>query len=359
MTTVEAPAGTAGDTDPHRLGRAVPALGEGLRSGVATGVGSLPHRSVHDAAAFALREYDLPAIPTLPRRSPAEGIIAQAVVGINGVTLGQYGSIAVDVDALDPDGPVITDLANDAFAGIRTFLATAAARGLTGPVKWQFVGPVTLGAALTRVGVPVETAFPVAVRAVRSHLAALADAVATALPASPQVVWLDEPWLGELMHPGFPIAPDPAIDLVSSAMAAVEPFATVGVHCCADVDIASLLAAGPNVLSIPVTGGLANVAGYLARYLGEGGLVAWGVIPTDGPTPQSPERAWRELSDLWCELVQRGCDPIELRRRSLVTPHCGLGQHDPATAERVCALAREIGRRIHDQSVATRFALGA
>ena len=210
-------------------------------------------------------------------------MIAQAVVGLNGVTLGQYGSIAVDVDALDPFGPVVTDLANDAFAGFRTFLATAAARGLRGPVKWQFVGPVTLGAALNRVGVPVHTAFPVAVRAVRSHLAAIADAVATALPASPQLVWLDEPWLGELMQPGFPIAPDTAIDLVSSAMAAVEPFATVGVHCCADVDIASLLAAGPDVLSVPVTESLANVAGYLVRFLEGGGRVAWGVVPTDGP----------------------------------------------------------------------------
>ena len=54
-------------------------------------------------------------------------MIAQAVVGINGVTLGQYGSIAVDATALDPTAPVITDLANDAFAGMRTFLANAAA----------------------------------------------------------------------------------------------------------------------------------------------------------------------------------------------------------------------------------------
>ena len=87
--------------------------------GAATGIGSLPHRSVHDAAAFALREYDLPAIPTLPRRSPAEGMIAQALVGIAGVTLGQYGSIAVDVDRLDPEAPVATDLGHDAFGGLR------------------------------------------------------------------------------------------------------------------------------------------------------------------------------------------------------------------------------------------------
>ena len=43
-------------------------------------------------------------IPSLPRRSPAESLIAQAVVGTPGVTLGQYGAIAVDLDRLDPGG---------------------------------------------------------------------------------------------------------------------------------------------------------------------------------------------------------------------------------------------------------------
>ena len=57
-------------------------------------------------------------------------MIAQAVVGIAGVALGQYGSVAVDVEALDPGAPVHTDLANDAFTSMRTFLATAtSARG--------------------------------------------------------------------------------------------------------------------------------------------------------------------------------------------------------------------------------------
>ena len=331
-----------------------------LRPGAATGIGSLPHRNAYDAAAFALREYDLPALPTLPRRSPAEGMIAQALLGIDGVTLGQYGSIAVDVRRLDPCAPVVTDLHHDGFLGMTTFLEVAAARGYRGPVKWQFVGPVTLGVSLTRAGVAVGTAFAVAVRAVRAHLVALTRAVATALPDSPQIVLLDEPWFGEVMSPGFPIAPDPAIDLLSGAMAAVEPVAAVGVHCCAvDVDIASLLAAGPDVLSVPVSDQLVEVAGYLSQFLESGGRVAWGTVPTDGPIAASGERPWRQLSDVWCALVQRGCDPVLLRERSLLTPHCGLGLHTPAVADRVCGVAREVGRRVYEQAAASRFALGA
>lgn len=322
--------------------------------GATTGIGSLPHRNLQEAADFALREFDLPVIPTLPRRSPAEGMIAQAVVGIDGITLGQYGSIAVDRDTIDPATPVRTDLGNDAYGALRAFLSLAATCDEPPrPIKWQFVGPVTLGVALTRAGIPTDVAFAVAVRAVRAHLTAITNEVASALPESPQLVWLDEPWFGELMHPGFPIAPDPAIDLLSGAMAAVQPVVDVGVHCCAEgVDVASLLAAGPDVLSIPAHGQVHAVAGYLARFLEGGGWVAWGAVPTDGPIPTTADRPWRRLCDLWSELARRGCDPVTLRRRSLITPQCGLGLHTPAVADRVAHLGRALGRRVRDQAMA-------
>lgn len=317
-----------------------------LRPGVATGVGSLPHRSVNEAVRFAVGEYDVPAIPSLPRRCPAEGMIAQAVVGINGVTAGQYGSIAVDPAAVDPEAPVLTDVGTDSFSGLRHFLDHAASVGLAGPVKWQFVGPVTLGVALTRAGLADDVAFAVAARAVRSHVVSLSATIAAALPRSPQIAMIDEPWFGELFETGFPIAPDPAIDLLSGAMASVSGTALVGVHCCGNADVASLLAAGPDVLSIPARQAVAGAAGYLGRFLEGGGRIAWGVVATDGPVFVAPDRQWRELVDLWGELEQRGVDATALRTRCMVTAHCGLGLHTPVVAERVCRAVREIGRRI-------------
>ena len=126
-----------------------------------------------------------------------------------------------------------------------------------------------------------------------------------------------------------------------------------------DADVASLLDAGPAVLSVPVGERLADVAGYLVRFLERGGRIAWGVVPTDGPIVTTSERSWRQLSDVWCELVRRGCDPVVLRQQSLVTPQCGLGLHTPSVADRVLQLTREVGRRVNEQAGACRFALGA
>jgi methionine synthase II (cobalamin-independent) len=328
--------------------------------GVATGVGSLPHRDAAAAAQFVFAETPLlPAIPTLPRRSPAEGMIAQAAVGVAGITQGQYGSLAIDAAGLDPLAPVITDLDDDAFVGLQAFLIAAQSEDYQGPVKWQFVGPITFGLALVRAGVPSAVAFAVAVQAVREHVRSIHHAVSVALPNSSQIVMIDEPSLVELSDPEFPLAPDSAIDLLSSAMAVVEATATVGVHCCGQTDWATVLAAGPSIISLPVDQSLVEIGGYLARFLEQGGWIAWGAVPTDGPMSLSSERPWQALAALWCELVNHGCDPYRLRRQALITPACGLGLHADEVAGSVFQIVREISERVHTQAMATRLSIGA
>ena len=120
-----------------------------------------------------------------------------------------------------------------------------------------------------------------------------------------------------------------------------------------------LLASGPSVISVPVSADLVEWAGYITRFLDDGGIIAWGVIPTEGPIPTSADRSWRALSDVWCSLVQLGCDPILLRQQSLVSPACGLAAHSVAVARRIARLTSDVGRRVKDQSAATRLSLGA
>jgi len=328
--------------------------------GATAGAGSLPHLDPAAAAAFSIGEFDIATIPTTPRRSNHELMLAQAVVGVRGVNLAPDGSIIVDPTKVKPHATIATDIEHEAFTGVRSFLDLAHKVRLDGAaVKWQFVGPVTLGVALHRAGLDRESAFDLALSTVRDRLAALSAVVTAALPTSKQMVVLDEPWFAELMQPGFPIPPDEAIDRMSSAMAALPADTLTGVHCCAPCDVATLLASGPNVVSLPVSPELVDWVGYLTRFLADGGVVAWGVIPTDGPVGSTSERQWRALSDLWCGLVQLGCDPVLLRRQSLVTPQCGLAMHSVSVARRIARLTAEVGKRVQDQSSATRFALGA
>lgn len=310
------------------------------------GVGSLPHRDVEAGAEFSFDAFDILTLPSLPRRCPAEAPIAQALVGAPGVTLGQYGTVAIDVSRLDPAAEVRTDFGSDRFAGFRSCLDLAVRRGHTGPVKWQFVGPISVGVALRRGGAPADVAFSMASRVVQSHLRSLGAQISGALPGASQLVVIDEPFLDDVMAHDFPIAPDEAIDLLSSAMASVETSATVGVHVCGDIDVATLMASGPKLLSVPARASLVPYAGYLARFLDSGGAIAWGAVPTEGPIGGAAGRTAGRLEALWGELIERGCDPMRIRRQSLISPQCGLGGHSTSVAERVCATARAVSRAV-------------
>jgi hypothetical protein len=157
---------------------------------------------------------------------------------------------------------------------------------------------------------------------------------------------LDEPLADGLMARDFPIPPGEAVDLLSAAMATVEATATVGVHCCGEADVTTLLESGPRVLSMPVSTGLIPSAGYLDRFLRHGGWIAWGAVATAGPIGVTSTRSWHRLSSLRHELEQRGCDPVKLREQCLLTPECGLGTHSPVVADRVCRSLRDVSRSV-------------
>jgi hypothetical protein len=275
--------------------------------------------------------------------------------------VGQYGSLLVDAASVSPVAPVATDLDHDAFGGMKAFLDVVAADPSNAPsiVKWQFTGPVTLGLALVRAGVPTASAFDVAVRTVRTHVRHIYEAVAAVLPEARQIVFIDEPELGDMLDDSFPIAPDIAIDLMSGALAAVEREAIVGLHCCADVEVWPLIAAGPAVLSIPLRESLIDDAGPIAKFLEDGGTIAWGVVPTDGPMTATPERAWRRLRNVWADLVRSGCDEMRLHRQALATPACGLALHSESSAARIVEHVCDIGGRIRSLDPTTRRTVGA
>jgi methionine synthase II (cobalamin-independent) len=330
-----------------------------LRPGMTTSIGSLPHTDPRAAATFVLeRQSRLPAAPSLPNRSGIERMIAQAAWGIPGVEVLPDGSLQVDDPNLDPRAPLHDQGIDGApFVALRAFLSAVAGR--RAPIKLQLTGPVTLGIALHSVGVPVRRAFSVAGAAVRARARTLVAAAQETAPMAPLVVFVDEPGLTAAMHPGFPLDPNRTIDLVSSALATIEPHAMTGLHCCGPADWRVVLQAGPQILSLPIDCGAADHAGAVGAFLERGGWVAWGAVPTTGPLGSTPDRLWQQLSAEWCSLTAAGCDPVALREQSLITPACGLAGHGEAQAELVLDLTAQVARRLETQTLGMRLTVGA
>jgi hypothetical protein len=327
-----------------------------LVPGIATGIGSLPHDDPVVAAEAVLRCLpELPAVPQLPGRDPREGMLVQWLGALPEVVVAPDGSFTV---AGDSDAPPHCDFAHDAHAGLLAFLDVAANRGRPPVrVKAQVTGPLTLGLALLDAGMPRERAFERAACATRAWSVAIESLLATRLPDAGLLLFLDEPALVAWAGDDAPLEREIAIDVLSGALATLET--PTGVHVCGDGDVALALAAGPEVLGVEVSSDLVRHSVALARFLDGDGWVAWGAVPTDRPVGESADPHWRALSSVWCELTRRGCDPVPLRTRGVVTPACGLAGYGASQAERVLGIARELATRVHDQAVAARLTLGA
>jgi methionine synthase II (cobalamin-independent) len=331
-----------------------------LPVGLSTGIGSLPHCDPSEAVEFALRHAPrLPFAPSLPARSRREGMIAQAASGIAGIDVTVDGSLVFEERDIDPEAPLLDPFfTSDSFVGLRAFLTAVADN--TGPIKVSLTGPVTLGVALHAAGLDPDLAFRLAGATTRARARALLDLVEQRVPQSHIVVFVDEPSLVALTERTFPIGPLEAVDLVSGTLADIETRATAGLHCCGAADWKLLLQSGPQILSLPIDGGRAELAGAtLGDHLERGGWIAWGAVPTDRPVGSSVDRLWRQLSLLWRDLVGAGCDPARLRTQALITPACGLATHGVTQAEQVMEFAARLAERLHDQAVGARLSIGA
>ena len=326
-----------------------------LLPGLATGIGSLPHADPIEAADFVLRLLpELPAAPQLPERDPREGMLAQWLGALPEVTIATDGTY--EVRGWSDEAPAC-QFSPDAHAGLLAFLERAALGPHPARVKVQLTGPLTLGSALEAQGVPAARAYRRSAQLCREWAAAIEALVAARLPDTGLVLFFDEPALVRWRRGDTTLERDVAIDVLSGALAAVE--GPVGVHVCGDGDVGLAVEAGPQVLGVTVGDGLADHALALSRFLDGEGWVAWGAVPTDRPVGESVDPHWRRLAATWCELARRGCDPVVLRTRGLVTPACGLAGYGASQAERVLGIAHELSGRVHDQSLAARMTLGA
>jgi methionine synthase II (cobalamin-independent) len=259
--------------------------------------------------------------------------------------------------AVDDGVPVDGTLGVEEDGGLLCFLEEV--EGRKGAVKVQLTGPVTLGLALARAGVAWRPAFAVAAEAVRVRSRALLDQVARWAPEAPVVAFLDEPSLAVAEHPGFPLAPWAVVDLLTAAISALQGAAATGVHCCGPTNWRVVIDAGPDIISLPVALASSLEPTALAAFLGRGGWVAWGAVPTDAPVSDDVAFLWRRLVAVWCDFVRAGCSSNLLRERAIVTPACGLASHGRSQAERALRLASDVGRRVQQQAAGRRVTIGA
>lgn len=127
-----------------------------------------------------------------------------------------------------------------------------------------------------------------------------------------------------------------------------------GIHVCASTDWSLILASQTDILNFDAYEYFAGLTYYpeqLKAFLERGGILAWGLIPTNAKvlelTADDLKTQYYEYVDA---LANKGVPKELLLQQALITPTCGVGNCSVAVAEKVYLLTAEVALAIKASS---------
>ncbi len=221
-------------------------------------------------------------------------------------------------------------------------------------VKGQVTGPISMGLTVTDQDLRASLYNEMLADALVKNAAMNARWQIQQLKPirSNVVIFVDEPYMASFGSAYISLSREQVIAMLDEIFEAIHlEGGLAGVHCCANTDWSVLLDTQVDILNLDAYGYLENLALYpdeLRRFLDRGGVIAWGIIPSDegiaSVTPQSLAHRLREGIAMICaKAAARGVaiDPAEFESRSLITPACGLGTTTPEVADQIFSVLTE------------------
>lgn len=298
-----------------------------------TAMGVMPHKDPETALNLAL-SLDIPFWPQLPRLNFGEDMFAQLADGFPGARIDleerrvefdeerfldelvEYSNNMDDVDGYAINGHNSQTYHQYLEADLRS---RAAIRG-------QLCGPVNFGFRVTdEEKKPLiynddvrSLLFDFALTKVNVQYQQLSQKNSNAF------VWVDEPGLGWVFNSFAGYNELHAQDDYRSFLDGFE--GPRALHLCLNVHLPYLFGLGLDILSIDAFQFESMPKVYaedIARFLKSGGIISWGLVPTESITlnPETPESLFNRLTGYWDVVVRNSAITAEhVARQSLIAP---------------------------------------
>ncbi|MBC9785731.1 hypothetical protein H1S01_14660 [Heliobacterium chlorum] len=166
----------------------------------------------------------------------------------------------------------------------------------------------------------------------------------------PAMVFIDEPGLYTLGKIEYPMVTAEIVrEFIETMTEALSPTGTLsGVHCCGNTDWSLMLTSPIHIISFDASQHFESFARHpkeIGAFLFRGGLLAWGIVPTDPEelAKATAESLQRKLQGQLEALEKAGVSGDALRRQIILTPACGYGLRSADDAEKGYTLLRELG----------------
>jgi len=330
--------------------------------GLATGIGSLPHKDAETALDLIFQYCPrIPFWPQLPKRDIREGMVAQFSENLPGLKIGPEGlsfnpqnkekELEIFYERLIANDVDYFKISQDFALGLHGFYQRLGRFSLKdiGFIKCQVTGPFTFAASINDEKGVALLHDPVFMQVIIKGLSmkALWQIKLFKEFGKKIIMFLDEPYLGCFGSAYTPINRE---DVVSGLTELTEGIKSkdvlIGVHCCGNTDWSIFTdVANIDIINFDAFGFLDKFVLYannLKRFLERNGMICWGIVPTQ-------EFAGQETPDLLVKKIKAGIDTLLnkglgrdlLWENLLVSPSCGLGTLDTVKSEKIFKLLSE------------------
>ncbi|NYT07469.1 MAG: hypothetical protein GKC05_04350 [Methanomicrobiales archaeon] len=331
----------------------------------ATGVGALPHIDPAQACDEVLSLFpEIPFIPTLPNRGILETIVFNDSSRLPGGVV-QDGKLRIDssrdlaagmeqiyLDFMEQNTAPYA-LSPEYYSGFFEMRGRDLAGSLF--LKAQVTGPVTFGMQVVdenRRPIYYDDQFADVLGKMIALRARWCDeAMRRFAGVTSTLVVLNEPYFASLGSSVIPVHHDTVIAGWQDIAGMIE--GGLGIHCCSNTDWEFVMGLHPSFISFDAYTVGREFLLYpdaLAGYLERGGIVAWGIVPSQ---PELfGECTEDQLYSVFAGIrdqVTGFCSPETFYRQSVITPTCGIQSGNPETAIRIMQAARTLSLRIREE----------
>ena len=336
---------------------------------IATGIGSLPISDPDKAAALSLRYLpEAPIWPQLPQRDFREQMDGQYSETLPGLRLDAvknrfYFDTAKDLTPelekfferyIEKDYEFfrISEQYAAGFYGLLRALKSGLPPGAR-YVKGHITGPLTAGISFKDEAGKDIIHNDVLFDAVVKGLAMKAAWQIRELKqyGKPVIIFIDEPAMESLGSAFSAVSSEVVAEKLNEIIDTIHELGGIaGIHCCGNADWPMLFNTRIDIVNFDAFGYMEKVMLYpedIKKFLGRGGALAWGVVPTGAFTGD-------ETADLLIAKLEAGMKRLEAQgikretilRQCLITPSCGMGSLTPDKAEAILKLLREVSDRM-------------
>jgi hypothetical protein len=170
------------------------------------------------------------------------------------------------------------------------------------------------------------------------------------------ICFIDEPILSAFGSSTYiSVKREEVVALIAEVTEAIHAEnAVAGVHCCGNTDWTMLIDAGVDLINLDAFSYGETIALYpeaLRTFIAQGGLIAWGIVPT---SPAIREQTVDSLMERFTRVVDNlstkaGIEKRQILDQSLITPSCGTGSLAVSDAEMVFSMLKDLSHHVRDQ----------